>query len=448
MADDEARDEPLADLPDAPIRRLTDPLAAFLHVEAAGGVVLLGFTALALLLANSAASEAFLSFWKTPVSLGVGSFELRHSLHHWINDGLMGIFFFVVGLEVKRELVLGELRDPQRAALPVAAALGGMIVPAGVYLALQWGEPTARGWGIPMATDIAFVVGCMAILGPRIPNGLRVMLLSLAIVDDIGAILVIAVGYTRELDWDWLGLALAALALVIVLGRVGVRSIGIYVAVGAVAWLGFHESGVHATIAGVLLGLMTPAESWVGAGTLRAGVARAHAFLHGDEAGDYDPTPADVAALQTVARESVSPLRRLEYALHPYSAFAIMPLFAFANAGVPIDPAGFLDPVAIAVGAGLLLGKPLGIVGFSFLAVKLGLARLPDGVGWGAIAGAGFLAGIGFTMAIFIAGLALDGGSLDHAKLGVLAASALAAVAGMSLLVSSLPKPEDKPGGA
>jgi NhaA family Na+:H+ antiporter len=416
-------------------------------VEAAGGVVLLGFTALALLLANSAWSEAFLGFWKTPLTLGIGFFEMRHSLHHWINDGLMGIFFFVVGLEVKRELVLGELRDPQRAALPVAAALGGMLIPAGVYLALQWGEPTARGWGIPMATDIAFVVGCMAILGPRIPNGLRVMLLSLAIVDDIGAILVIAIGYTRELYWDWLGLALAALVLVIVLGRMGVRSIGIYVVVGGVAWLGFHESGVHATIAGVLLGLLTPAESWVATGTLRDGVARAHAFLHGDEAQDYDPTPADVAALQEVARESVSPLRRLEYALHPYSAFVIMPLFAFANAGVPIDPAGFLDPVAIAVGAGLLLGKPVGIVGFSYLAVKLGLARLPAGVGWGAITGGGFLAGIGFTMAIFIAGLALDGVDLDHAKLGVLAASAVAAVAGMSLLLSTLPKPGDDPGG-
>ncbi|MDH3685693.1 MAG: Na+/H+ antiporter NhaA, partial [Myxococcales bacterium] len=234
-------------LPREPIQRLVGPLERFLHIESAGGVVLLFAALMALGLANSPWSEWFLGLWKTRVAFAIGGFEMDHSLKHWINDGLMAIFFFVIGLEVKRELVLGELRDLRRAVLPLVAAVGGMVVPAGIYLAFQAGEPAARGWGIPMATDIAFVVGILALLGSRIPMSLRVMLLSLAIADDIGAILVIAVGYTADLSLGWLAFGLSGMGVVILLGRLGVRSVAVYMGVGGFVWLGFHESGVHAT---------------------------------------------------------------------------------------------------------------------------------------------------------------------------------------------------------
>ncbi len=427
--------------PREPIDRVTAPMARFLHVEAASGGVLLFFTALALLLANSPWADPFLALWRTPVSFGVGDAVVSHSLHHWINDGLMAVFFFVIGLEVKRELVLGYLRDLRTAALPIAAALGGMVAPAGIYLALQLGEPGEAGWGIPMATDIAFVVGCLALLGPRVPHGLRVLLLTLAIADDIGAILVIAVGYTAHLDVGALAAGAAGIGLVIAAQRLGVRSVGVYTLLGAAVWWCFHASGVHATIAGVILGLLTPTGSWVSRGLLAETVGRASEFLHG-EGWERDPGSGQRALLrqvETAAREGVSPLERLEERLHPWVSFGIMPLFAFANAGVPFDPSSLRDPVAVSVAVGLFLGKPLGIVAFSFAAVRLGLARLPERVTWGMVAAGGCLAGIGFTMALFIAGLALDEDALDAAKVGVLGASALAALLGMALLSRLLP---------
>ncbi|MEK6235522.1 MAG: Na+/H+ antiporter NhaA, partial [Planctomycetales bacterium] len=256
--------EHLPRLPEKPIDRFVEPVKRFMRVEAASGVVLLICTVIAMVAANSPWSEAFLHFWKTPVDLVIGEAPPNpHYLQHWINDGLMVIFFFVIGLEVKREIVLGELRDLRQAVLPMVAALGGMIVPAGVYLSLQFGQTGQDGWGIPMATDIAFVVGCLAVLGSRVPHGFRILLLSLAIVDDIGAILVIAVGYTENLNLIALGLGILGLGGVFLLNKVGVRNIGVYCVCGALIWLAFHESGVHATIAGVLLGLMTPATSWI-----------------------------------------------------------------------------------------------------------------------------------------------------------------------------------------
>jgi NhaA family Na+:H+ antiporter len=428
-------------LPPEPIDRLLQPLARFLHVEAAGGVLLLGCSALALALANSPVSEAYTAIWKTPLGFRLGAFEMVHSLQHWINDGLMAIFFFVIGLEVKRELVLGELRDPRQAVLPVAAALGGMLVPAGIFLLLQQGEPGARGWGIPMATDIAFVVGCLALLGSRIPRALRVLLLSLAIADDIGAILVIAVGYTESLDMRWLLAGLLGLGFVRVLSRVGVRAIGVYIMAGAPVWFAFHESGVHATLVGVLLGLMTPTEAWLAHSRLGFSVERVGRYLTGETWEGAGHRRAVLRELETAARETLSPLERIENGLHPWSSFGIMPIFALANAGVALDPAAFAEPIAVAVAVGLLLGKPLGIVLFGAVAIRVGLAQLPEGVGWGAMLGAGWLAGIGFTMALFIAGLALEGPLLDAAKLGVLAASLLAAAAGMLVLIATLPKP-------
>ncbi len=444
MADPHATDSDDS-LPRAPIQRITKPLSDFLHVEAAGGVVLVVTSALALVLANSDLSDAYLALWKTKFSIG---FEpMTHSLKHWISDALMVIFFFVIGLEVKREIVVGELRDRRKAVLPIVAAVGGMVVPAGIYLLLQWGEPGQHGWGIPMATDIAFVVGCMAVLGSRVPPGLRVLLLSLAIADDIGAILVIAVGYTETIHWVPLGLAFAGLAVTYSMMRLGVRSIGLYAVVGVGVWLGFHESGVHATIAGVILGVMTPPDRWVSQGRLQQVFGQAHEFLHGDWSL-ASQRRALLQRMQTAAREALSPLERLEYALHPWMSFAIVPLFALANAGVPFELGDIGEPVAVATGLGLVLGKPLGIFLASFIAVKLGWAQLPQGVTWGVLIGGGFLAGIGFTMALFIAGLALDGDMLDYAKVGTLAGSIVAGCAGMGLLYWLLPAAAASPPAA
>jgi NhaA family Na+:H+ antiporter len=440
-------DSPPPSLPREPIHRITAPITHFLHVEAASGGVLLACTALALFLANSEWSAAYLDFWKTPVGFSFGDFHLIHSLKHWLNDGLMAVFFFVIGLEVKREIALGELGSVRKASLPIAGALGGMLVPAGIYLYFQSGEPGEAGWGIPMATDIAFVVGCLAVLGSRVPHGLRVMLLSLAIVDDIGAILVIAIGYTSQIDTEALVLGLAGIVLVAFMARVGIRSFAVYTAVGIGVWFGFHESGVHATIAGVILGLMTPTKPRVGQSLFRSVLDRA---IEGQARGRWDDPVGRADRLvefRRAALEAVSPLEYVEHRLHPWVGFAIMPVFALANAGVPLDAGHLADPVAAAVAAGLVLGKPLGIVGFVWLAVRLGIAQLPSGVGWGAIVGGGLLCAIGFTMALFISELALPESLLDAAKVGVLGASGLAMVLGMGALAAVLPSAAASKGG-
>ncbi|MEE9608088.1 MAG: Na+/H+ antiporter NhaA [Myxococcota bacterium] len=431
---------PPTSLPSEPIDRIVGPLARFLHVEAASGVVLLAAAVAAFALANSPLADSFLGIWKTRVSFGFGGFQLDHSLQHWVSDGLMAIFFFVVGLEVKRELVLGQLRDMRKAALPIAAALGGMLVPAALYLLVEWGQPAARGWGIPMATDIAFVVGCMAILGPRVPPGLRILVLSLAIADDIGAIMVIAIGYTSDLNHLALSLGLIGIGTVLLLQRLGVRAIAVYVVVGILTWEAFHESGVHATIAGVVLGLLTPAHPWVSDNRLGRIVDQAGEIWNGEGWGRFGSPRELLQRVETAAREAVSPLVRLERGLHPWSAFLIMPIFALANAGVPFEGALLTDSVALAVGLGLVVGKPLGIFLFSYVAVRLGIARLPEGVSWLVLLGGGCLAGIGFTMSLFISGLALEGAVLDAAKVGVLVASLVSGAIGMALLLALLPE--------
>lgn len=389
----------------APIDRWLAPVHRFLKIEAASGAVLMGCTALALVAANSAWAAAFAAIWKTPVVLTFGGLVVAGDLGHLvINDGLMTIFFFVVGLEVKRELVLGELRDPRRAALPLIGAVGGVVAPAAIYLALQWGEPGQRGWAIPMATDIAFVVGLLALFGKRVPIGLKIFLLTLAIVDDIIAVLIIALVFSAGLAWDWLALAAVLLGGVHVLNRIGVRLIGLYAVVGSLVWLAFLKAGVHPTVAGVMLGLMTPTVAAPG--------------------------------------EAESPLVRLEHGLHLWVAFAIMPLFALANAGVVLSPAGLGDPVAVAVAAGLAVGKPVGILLLCGLAIRVRLSSLPDQVTWGMLAGGACLAGIGFTMALFLNGLAFPAAEFPAmeaaGKLGTLAGSVVSAVVGAAVLWTAL----------
>ncbi|MBV10583.1 Na+/H+ antiporter NhaA [Rubinisphaera sp.] len=421
--------------PNEPIHWITKPINRFLHVEAASGVVLLLCSVMALFLANSAFSDQFLGFWKIKIGITCGDFHLEHSLKHWINDGLMAIFFFVIGLEVKREIALGELRSLRSAALPVIAALGGMIVPAGIFLALQSGQAGQRGWGIPMATDIAFVVGCMAVLGRRVPAALRIILLSIAIVDDIGAILVIAFGYTENLSISWLVFGLIGIGLVFGLQRLGVRSIGMYTLIGAAIWLGFHESGIHATIAGVILGLLTPAHPYLERTLGGEFLHKASEVLHGGEWDEDTHRAERVKKYRRVTRETISPLEYLIHVLHPWVAFGIMPVFALANAGVKFQASDILSSVAMAVIMGLAVGKAIGIVLTSWLAVKTGWAQLPTGVNWRQYWGGGLLAGIGFTMALFIAGLAYsDETLLRSSKVGVLVGSLIAAILGMTIL--------------
>jgi NhaA family Na+:H+ antiporter len=445
------------ELPRPPVQQWVKPLVRFLEIESASGVLLLVCAIAALVLANSPWAGVFLDFWKIPFRVGLGPWErvglgpwgLDWSLLHWINDGLMTIFFFVVGLEIKRELVAGELREARKAALPVAAALGGMVAPAVIYAVLLRGQPGSAGWGIPMATDIAFVVGFLALLGPRVPLGLKILLLSLAIADDIGAVLVIAVFYSTGVSWAALGCAAAGFALTYFLNRIGVRHVAFYVIVGAGVWLAFAVSGVHPTVAGVLLGLLTPSRAWIGEQTL-ANVAGGvfnrllggNQEAAGQEVAGHGAAPQRYQVLRQLgvaAREAVSPLERLETALHPWVAFGIMPLFALANAGVRVEATAFGETVAMAVAAGLVFGKPLGIVLFSYLAVRAGLARLPTGVNWRIMLGAGCLAGIGFTMSLFIASLALEGELLDAGKIGTLAGSAVSATVGCLLLRAFLP---------
>ena len=419
--------------PEEPIERIVRPLTRFVHVEAAGGIALLLASLTALAFANSPLADHYQAFWKAEVGVQFGSIEFEHSLKHLINDGLMVLFFFLIGLEVKREIVLGELRDLRIAMLPIVAAIGGMVMPAGVYLAVQWGQSGVRGWGIPMATDIAFVVGCMLILGSRVPRGLRVTLLSLAIADDIGAILVIALGYTEAIHFRWLGLGLAGIFLVSVLARLGTRSFGVYTIIGIVIWFAFHESGIHATIAGVILGLMTPAREYVPTGLLSRVLGQAHAIATG---GDRHRRADRVRHLQLLIRETISPLEYLERSLHPWVSFVVMPLFALANAGVAIELSALSSGVGLAVALGLVVGKPLGIMVASWIAVRAGIARLPKGVTWLMMLAGGFLAGIGFTMSLFITALALPDKELqDFAKIGVLFGSTLSCLAGIGLLL-------------
>ena len=428
-----------ARLPNAPIERLLKPFRKFVAIEAASGILLLFAAAAALLIANSPYAESFNVFWHTHLRVSIGAWEIDESLLHWVNDGLMTVFFFVIGLEIKREIVDGELNELRKAALPLMAALGGMAAPAALFLLLMNGQAEGgKGWGIPMATDIAFVVGFLALLGNRVPPGLKILLLALAIVDDIGAIIVIALFYAGGTSLSALSIAAAGLGITIACHWAGIRSFGVYILIGAGIWLAMFHSGIHPTVAGVILGLLTPARAML---PRRAAWESLASAVEGDAQNDEHGHSTSVRTLRTIAVETVSPLERLEGALHPWVAFFIMPVFALANAGVPIDVSAIAHPVAWSVAIGLVVGKPMGIVVFSWIAVKVGLASLPTGVSWKAVCGAGMLAGIGFTMSLFIASLALEGGLLSAGKIGTLIGSAISAILGLATLWLALPQP-------
>lgn len=414
--------------------RFTKPFARFLKVEAATGVLLAVAAVAALIVSNSPWSQPFLRFWETPVGLTWGSVDFSRSLRHWINDGLMTLFFFVVALELKRALVLGELRSFRMAAFSFAGALGGMAIPAALYLALMLDKPGVHGWGTVMATDTAFVMGALALLGSRIPTSLRLFLLSLAIFDDVGAILIVAVGYGDALSWRALVLVTVLIAVVFGAARLGIRSVPVYVLLGVGVWLALDASGLHPTVAGVVLGLMTPAREWVSNERLHSILERVLSPPVGDDASTVAAGRADLGRAGVAAREAVSPVERLELKLHPWSGFVIMPIFALANAGVDTSWTGMKDPIVLAVLAGLVLGKPIGVVGLSWLAARTGLATRPAGLKWSVLIAGSVLTGIGFTMSLFIAGLAFAPAMLAAAKTGILAASVVAGVSGVLAL--------------
>lgn len=415
-------------------RRVGRPVRNFLRIEAAGGLLLIVATVVALVWANSPWSHSYHELLETHISLHVGDLlHLDEPIEAWINDALMAIFFFVVGLEIKRELVAGELRDPRAAALPAIAAIGGMVVPALVFVAFASGGIGAAGWGIPMATDIAFAVGVVSLLGNRVPGAMKVFLLTLAIVDDIGAIAVIAIFYTEDLSTDWLLIAVGLTVLVVLMRLMRIWYIPVYVLVGFFLWLAVFESGIHATIAGVVLGLLTPAVP-----------------LQGETPNDDVHVGAAISgrANATVVRranfelkEQVSVAERLESMLHPFSSFLIIPIFALANAGIEISSDSLSNAlssdVTLGVVFGLVVGKLVGVSFATWIAVKTGISRLPRGASFTHVVGLAAIAGIGFTVSLFIAGLAFPAGSgaIDEAKLGILAASLLAAVFGSLILL-------------
>lgn len=427
-----------------PINQIIRPFQQFMQIEASSGIILLVATAIALFLANSAWADSYFELLHTKLAITFGDFGVNLDLNHWINDALMAVFFFLVGLEIKRELTSGELSSPRKAILPMAAAVGGMILPALIYSLLNWGGEGRNGWGIPMATDIAFALGVLALLGNRVPATLKIFLTALAIVDDLGAVLVIAVFYTEQIAFTWLVVAAVMLVLMLLLNRLGVRSPVPYALFGLVLWFAMLQSGVHATIAGVLAALTIPSKRQLNTKQFVAWNRQALQALEKDSHtpatghGHDDTQRAVLQAMESAIQHAESPLQRLEHTLALPVAYVIMPIFALANAGVALAGdlgAQLASPVSLGIILGLVLGKQLGVLLFSWLAVRSGLTELPQGVTWRHIYGVAWLAGIGFTMALFINGLAFAGSPLqDTAKIGILVASVISGVGGYMLL--------------
>ncbi len=406
----------------------------FLEREASSGIVLLAAAVVALVWANSPWEESYLDFWMTKLTLDLSIITIEEDVRHAVNDGLMTLFFFVVGLEIKRELTHGELADPKRAILPVAAAVGGMALPAAIYLALNLGGDGENGWGIPMATDIAFAIGVLSLLGTRVPFAAKVFLLTLAVVDDIGAILVIAVFYTEDLAADYLAMAGVILLAMVAMNQRGVRSVALYAAAGILLWVAVLKSGVNPTIAGVVLGLLTPAVSFYERGQFSPLVRRlTDRFDSALERESRNDQESLLDQIGDATAGTQAPLNMLENALQPWTSYIVLPLFALANAGVPISGEGIERAVDSSVTqgivAGLIFGKAIAIFVFAYVLARLGWGALPEGLTWPQVAGIGMLGGIGFTVSLFIADLAFaDADALNNAKLGIVAASVFAGV--------------------
>ena len=426
-----------------PIDKLFSPFQVFFRQEASSGILLIAATILALIWANSQWAESYIALWHTPIGFGIGSFEISKDLSHWINDGLMAVFFFVVGLEIKREVRVGELSSPRQAMLPIIAAIGGMVVPAAFYLIFNPSGPGSAGWGIPMATDIAFALGVLSLLGKRVPLSLKVFLTAVAIVDDLGAVLVIALFYTSEIVWVSLAIAAVFLAALVTVNRLGVRDPIVYTLLGIGLWFAFLKSGIHATIAGVLLAMTIPVRTRINTEEF---ISNASYFI--DEFRKNGKTGESVLtnknqrslliAIEASAEHAQTPLNRLEHMLHPWVSYFIMPIFAFANAGVVIGRdflSVFTEPVTLGIIAGLIFGKQIGVFLGSYIAVKLKWADLPSGMTWTRLYGLSLLAGIGFTMSLFIASLAFgDSEFLSSAKAGILVASVASGLLGAFIL--------------
>lgn len=420
------------------------PFEEFFKSQVAGGLVLLGVTALALLLANSPWSDLYFGVWQLQLTIGIEPLALSKSLSHWINDGLMAVFFFVVGLEIKREFLAGELAGARKATLPIAAALGGMLVPALFFMMIGPEGIQSRGWAIPMATDIAFALGVIALLGDRVPRSLAIFLTALAIVDDLGAVLVIALFYTGDLNLSALAAATVFLVFLAIGNRLGIKSPNYYSLIGLLLWIALLKSGIHATVAGVMIGMTIPvrprhshdhflAEAERLITDYRKKGTTPGPFLHEEKLGT-------LLALEHACHDAMSPLQRMEHEMHHWVVFGVMPIFALANAGIALDlselTAAVSHPVTLGIAFGLLFGKPLGITLFAWLAVRLGLAELPAGTRWPQIIGLGLLGGIGFTMSLFITNLAYGDAPelIAAAKVGIFAASLLAGILGYLLL--------------
>ena len=433
-------------------RAVVRPLQRLMEHEAAGGVVMLVAAVVAIAWANSPWSDSYVELWRTPLRLELGTvLDLDHlTLQAWVNDALMTVFFLLVGVEIKRELVHGDLRDIRSVALPILAALGGMVVPTGIYLAFNAGGSGSDGWGIPMATDIAFAVGVVTLLGRSVPLAAKIFLLTLAIADDVGAIVVIAVFYTGELSVRWLAVALVGLGAIFAMRRADVQALAPYLAVGAVIWLALLESGVHATLAGVALGLLTPA--WPLRSPRRFPTEARRLIDHIERAyydriltnAEFEANEQLMAEVSRLSVQSTSPLERLERALSPWVAFVIVPLFALANAGVELSghAVGGLvsDPVTLGVAVGLVAGKTVGVFTTSVVAVRLGVGRLPAGATWAHMFGLAVCAGVGFTVALFVTSLSFTDPALtDSAKVGILSGSLIAGALGFAILRTGAP---------
>ncbi len=430
-------------------RKLINPVEEFMKMEAAGGIMLIVATIVALVWANSAWFESYFHFVHLHIGFSFGSFHIEKSLLHWVNDGLMVIFFYVVGLEIKRELVCGELSTPKKAAIPLFAAMGGMAVPALIYYSLNSSGIAVRGWGIPMATDIAFAIGILSLMGRRAPFSLKIFLLALAIIDDLGAVIVIAVFYTADLSTLALGAAAVVFIMTYIFRLAGIRSFSAYLVLGVIAWAAVLKSGVHATIAGVVLGFLTPHRPWYildyALERIKEGSQKlVESMTITKNSGETRLSPNDskyLHNLQEVTTHTESPMDSFIHLLHPWVSFFIMPVFAFVNAGVRVEGVSmemlFGHSIFEGVFLGLFLGKPIGIMLACLLAVYFRVGQLPRGVNWWHILGAGFMAGIGFTMALFISGLALavEPALEVYSKMGILCASLLASIIGSTILL-------------